>query len=133
MCPNLFFLSLQMRLLVFITLLVLVNCEEQYQDSSEICTKCDCKTITNTFYMNCSGRNVRNTLANWPKLDGSIKLLVVTFNNNTINRLKRMPGIGVQLKLAYDHCGIKEIDSDLFESCSNVTYLDLSYNNLESE
>lgn len=122
-----------MKVFLFAILLIIVKCDNEFQDSSKICELCDCNRVVDILQMNCTDRSITNTLANWPNEKPPITKLIVSFSYNKINRLKRMAGTGLQLKISYDHCGIKDIESDLFESCSNVTYLDLSYNNIESE
>lgn len=104
---------------------------QEFQNSSHICQKCECKSTEDTFYLNCTDKQMKHTLANWP--DNS-KNLIASFSYNAIRRLAKMPGSGAnRIKLAYDHCNINELDSGLFESSVNVVYVDLSYNSIPSK
>lgn len=124
-------------LLVIIISTTAVKCaneEDKFENSTEICSKCKCQAgAGNKFYLNCTDTEMTNTLANWPKeTDSPSLLLIATFSYNHIKRLNRMAGTSANLKISYDHCGIEDLASDLFKSCSNVTFFDLSFNNLES-
>lgn len=56
--------------------------------------------------------------------------LVVSFSYNNITRLGQLPGTFAKLWISLDHSAIEYLDPGVFESTVNVTYVDLSYNQL---
>lgn len=71
---------------------------------------------------------MKHTIANWPEHP---KRLMATFRNNSIVTLEKMPGTGAEdIKLIFSNCGIKYLETGLFESAVNIKFLDLSYNYL---
>ncbi|XP_031353024.1 chondroadherin-like [Photinus pyralis] len=122
---------------IFLSLSLLVafaRPDRIYENSTELCSKkCACNLSQNneTLYINCEGRGITHTLANWPKHPSSLQ---ATFRNSTITTLDPMPGSDAkEIRLIYSNCKIKYLASGLLENAMNVKYLDLSYNEIERE
>lgn len=113
----------------------LVKNDEVFENSSKLCQeRCNCTQKGLNYFVNCTDRGMKDTLANWPPVVANrTTVLVASFGYNRIRRLKTMPGSELVLKLSYDHCGIEEIESDLFESSAKILFLDLSHNSIEGE
>lgn len=122
---------------VFILLSILVGCADLdriYEDSKELCSKkcgCNLSRDNETLYINCEGRGIKYTLANWPEHPSSFE---ATFRYNTITTLDPLPGTDAkEIKLIFSNCKIKYLSAGLLENSMNVKYLDLSNNDIERE
>lgn len=119
---------------LLISLLPLLRAEATFENSSNLCTdRCSCTSSEDklTLSIDCSNRHMKHTIANWPEHP---KRLMATFRNNSIVTLEKMPGTGAEdIKLIFSNCGIKYLETGLFESAVNIKFLDLSYNYLNRE
>lgn len=95
----------------------------------DICSRCDCSYSDDnkTLRLNCAHQSFKY-VADWP--EELPEEVVVTFSYNNITTLSQLPGTYAKLKISLDHSGIEFLDPGIFESTVNVTYVDLSYNQL---
>lgn len=115
---------------LIILLLALASC--LCEETSSLCSRCDC-SYTNgnrTLNLNCAQRGFRQ-IEDWP--EELPEEVVVSFSFNNITTLTQLPGTYSKLLISLDHSGIQFLDPGIFESTVNVTYVDLSYNQLTCE
>lgn len=93
----------------------------------DICLRCDCSYSNNnkTLNLNCAHRSFKH-VGDWPEVLPDE--LVVSFSYNNISRLMQLPGTFAKLMISLDHSGIEYLETGIFESTVNVTYVDFSYN-----
>ncbi|KAL3272450.1 hypothetical protein HHI36_013930 [Cryptolaemus montrouzieri] len=97
-----------------------------FESSVDICRKCECTNYTDLLILNCSKRDLHNTLSNWPNHKN--KALRASFSYNIITTLEQFPASNCSAMLSVDHCGIKFLAPGLFENMKNVKYVDMSHN-----
>lgn len=108
-----------------------ISSQQIYENSSNICQRCRCETSAEQFVLDCSDREMHHALSNWPKHDN--KTLRASFSYNIITTLEPLPATEAAVMVKLDHCNIKYLSPGLFENMKNVTFVDLSYNQLTNE
>ncbi|XP_059479910.1 leucine-rich repeat neuronal protein 2-like [Neocloeon triangulifer] len=108
-------------------LVLLVGCSALAQ---EICSKCQCTPGTSTL-VDCTDKALTAVpnATEWPK-DVAIE---ARFDHNRLVHLTSMGSIPTLEKLSISHCQLTLIDDLAFMHVPNLTYLDLSNNQLTSE
>lgn len=92
--------------------------------------RCDCwnPTVT-TLSVDCSARNVTETLPIWPEYEN----IIVTYAHNPIGKIQKLPQTNATVSLSFKNCFIRELHDDIFVNVINVNFLDLSDNLLHYE
>ncbi|KAF2903403.1 hypothetical protein ILUMI_02781 [Ignelater luminosus] len=129
---TLLMMNLQIFFIILFVWIQLVLAEDVFENSTDLCSKrCRCNLDDDTLRIDCVDTQMKHTIANWPDHP---KNLMATFSHNEITTLETMPGSDAEdIKLVFSYCGIKYLETGLFQSCINIRFLDISHNLLESE
>jgi Leucine-rich repeat (LRR) protein len=116
-------------LLYLLYCVVVVSCEEIYENSTKICTTCTCSKSDDAqvLTLNCTDRSLTHMWASWPPHNTTIR---ATFTRNNFTSLQKLPPTDASVEVVFSNCNIQYLYPGVFESTINLMYLDLSYNQL---
>jgi Leucine rich repeat len=112
------------------SLLALMLLSSRATAAEDICSECQCTKGTSTL-IDCTDRQlsaVPNASA-WPS-DADLE---ARFDHNKIVHITTLGSVPTLQKLSFTHCQLTLIDDLAFMHLPNLTYLDLSNNQLTSE
>lgn len=140
-----FFSALQVTIFAFI--ISLTHCQDNsisYEPGENACKTCNCSVkktepIEQIFILNCAAKELKQILSGYGELFpannnlGTNKTVDITYASNPIHYLKQLPAINAQVHFSCRRCQLSDISAAAFIDVPNISTLDLSWNNLNSD
>lgn len=134
--------------IIFAFIICAAHCQDNaipYESGENACKKCNCSVketdpTDQIFTLNCADKQLKQILSNYGDLfpannplGTKNKTVDITYASNNINYLKQLPPINARTHFSCRRCQLNDIQSAAFIDCPNLSTLDLSWNNLNSD